>query len=53
MRIQKLTFEQYKGYRERTEFEMVPLRRRQLAGAAEHHRLWAVFMWVAWRDRWA
>lgn len=27
--------------------------RRQLAGAVEHHRLWAVLMWTAWRDRWA
>ena len=27
--------------------------RRHLAGAAEHHRLWVVLMWIAWRERWA
>ena len=27
--------------------------RRHLSGTAEHHRLWVVLMWVAWRERWA
>ena len=27
--------------------------RRHLAGMAEHHRLWVVLMWIAWRERWA
>ena len=27
--------------------------RRHLAGKAEHHRLWVVLMWLAWRERWA
>lgn len=26
---------------------------RHLAGTAEHHRLWVVLMWIAWRERWA
>ena len=27
--------------------------RRHLAGMPEHHRLWVVLMWIAWRERWA
>lgn len=26
--------------------------RRHLGGAVEHHRLWVVLVWVAWRERW-